>query len=47
MLFRLADWALYSFVVHVCGFYFLAVQVANVFIFAVLKFKFSEKVLEH
>ena len=45
LLFRLADWALYSVLVHVCGFYFLAVQVANVLIFAVLKFRFSEKVM--
>ena len=46
LFFRLADWALYSFLVSVCGFYFLAIQVANIFVFAVLKFRFSQKVME-
>lgn len=46
LLFRLADWALYTLLVSVCGFYFLAVQFANIFIFAVLKFKFAKRVME-
>jgi len=46
LVFRLADWAVYTVLVSVCGFYFLAVQIANIFIFAVLKFKFSKKVME-
>ncbi|MHC4842111.1 MAG: GtrA family protein [Planctomycetota bacterium] len=44
--FRLADWALYTFLVRVAGLYFIGVQIANVLVFAVLKFKFSQKVLE-
>jgi putative flippase GtrA len=46
LVFRLADWAVYSLAVKVCGFDFLAVQVANIFIFAILKFNFSKKILE-
>ena len=46
LIFRLMDCALYSFLVSVCGFYFLAVQAANVLVFAVLKFKYSQKVME-
>ena len=46
LLFRLADWALYALLVNVFGLYFLAVQVANIFIFAVLKFNFSRRVME-
>ena len=46
LFFRLADWALYTVLVRFAGLYYLAVQVANVFIFAVLKFKFSKKVME-
>jgi putative flippase GtrA len=43
--FRLCDWLLYSFLVNTCGFYFLAVQLANVVIFSVAKFLFSERAL--
>jgi putative flippase GtrA len=46
MLFRAADWALYTVLVSVLGFYFLAVQVANIVIFAVLKFEFARRVME-
>ena len=46
LIFRVADWALYTLLVNVFGLYFLAVQIANIFIFAVLKFKFSQKVME-
>lgn len=44
--FRIADWCVYSFFVSVCGFYYIAVQFANVFLFALLKFKFSQSVME-
>jgi putative flippase GtrA len=46
LFFRIADWALYTIVVHYTAIYYLFVQLANVFIFAVLKFKFSQKVME-
>jgi putative flippase GtrA len=46
LFFRLADWCLYSILVTVAGVNFLAVQVLNVILFAVLKFKFSQKVME-
>jgi putative flippase GtrA len=46
LFFRLADWALYTFLVSVLDWYFIAVQVGNIFIFALLKFKFSQKVME-
>lgn len=46
LLFRLADWALYTFLVTFFDFCFLAVQVVNIIIFSVLKFKFSQKVME-
>jgi hypothetical protein len=45
LVFRLADWALYTFLVNVAGFYYLAVQPANVVIFSTAKFLFSEKTL--
>jgi len=46
LLFRVADWALYSVLVKVFDFYFLAVQVANIFIFVILKFRVSQKIME-
>lgn len=46
LFFRLADWGLYTVLVKYAGLYYLAVQVANVFIFAMLKYKFSKKVME-
>ncbi len=46
LLFRLADWALYSVLVRFAGLYYLGVQIANIFIFVVLKFKFSKKIME-
>lgn len=45
LLFRLADWAVYYLLVNVFGFYYLAVQLANVVVFSVAKFLFSEKTL--
>ena len=44
-LFRLADWAVYTLLVNVFGFYYLAIQLLNVVLFSVLKFAFSEKTL--
>jgi putative flippase GtrA len=46
MLFRAADWALYTLLVSVFGLYFLAVQIANIVIFAVLKFEYARRVME-
>jgi len=46
LMFRLADWAVYAILVEVVGVYFLAAQVANVLVFAVLKFHFSKRILE-
>jgi putative flippase GtrA len=46
LLFRLADWALYSFLVTRLGLPFLAVQLFNGAAFALLKFEFSRRVLE-
>lgn len=45
LLFRLADWCVYYVLVNVFGFYYLAVQLANVVIFSVAKFMFSERTL--
>jgi len=45
MLFRVADWGLYYVIVKIVGFpKYVLVQIINVFIFAVLKFLFSEKI---
>lgn len=46
LLLRLGDWTIYSFLVRVCGFYYLGVQLANIALFALIKFKFSQKVME-
>lgn len=46
LLFRVADWGLYSFLVKFCGLYFVAIQLLNVVLFAYFKFKFSERVIE-
>ena len=46
MFFRFADWCVYYLLVNVFGFYYLAVQLANVVIFATLKFFFSDKALK-
>ena len=44
--FRLADWGLYALLVEVFGFYYLAVQLFNIVVFAVLKFGFSKRIME-
>ena len=46
LLFRMADWGLYSILVTVVGLNFLVIQVLNVILFAILKFKFSQRVME-
>lgn len=43
---RAADWALYSLLVGFFGNYFLVLQVINALLFAWLKFRFSERVME-
>jgi putative flippase GtrA len=43
---RLADWLLYLWWVDWLGVYFLAAQVANVVVFALLKFRFAERVFD-
>jgi putative flippase GtrA len=45
LVFRLADWALYTFAVNVLGLYYIAIQLVNVVLFSVLKFLFSERTL--
>ncbi|MCP5488202.1 MAG: GtrA family protein [Verrucomicrobia bacterium] len=42
---RLLDWTVYIALVHYVGIYYIVAQLFNVFVFAVLKFIFSEKIL--
>lgn len=44
--FRAADWCLYTVLVNVAGWNFIAVQLMNVAVFSVLKFLYSERVLK-
>ena len=44
--FRMADWLIYSLAVEKFGFYFLYVQIFNILLFALIKFKYTEKVME-
>lgn len=44
--FRAADWLLYSLFVGFFGNYFLILQIINAVLFALLKFRFSERVME-
>lgn len=44
--FRALDWGVYTVLVTQFGFYYLAVQLANVFIFSLLKFSFSKRIME-
>jgi putative flippase GtrA len=44
--FRVADWVIYAFLVQTWGFYYLGVQMTNIVLFSLLKFKFSERVIE-
>jgi putative flippase GtrA len=44
--FRVADWVIYAFLVQTLGFYYLGVQMTNIVLFLLLKFKFSERVIE-
>lgn len=43
--FRLGDWGVYYLLVTVFGFHYLVIQLMNVGLFAVLKFRYSERVL--
>jgi putative flippase GtrA len=44
--FRAADWALYSLIVHLIPEFYLGIQILNVFLFSVLKYRFSRSVIE-
>jgi putative flippase GtrA len=46
MSFRAADWAVYSLTVQFIPHFFLAVQIFNVLLFSVLKYRFSRTVIE-
>lgn len=46
LLFRLLDWGLYVFMVEVLGWYFLIAQLLNAVLFAVLKFRYTQTVME-
>ena len=46
LLFRFGDWGLYSLLVGVWHFPILPVQLGNVVIFALMKFRFSERLIE-
>lgn len=46
ILFRLADWAVYSILTTRLGLPFIAVQLFNVLLFGFLKFEFSRRVFE-
>ena len=45
LLIRALDWAVYVFLVHQVGVYYIAAQLFNVLVFSVTKFLFSERVL--
>lgn len=46
ILFRVADWGLYTLMTSAFGLYYIGVQVANILVFAVLKYRFSKWVIE-
>lgn len=46
LFFRCLDWGLYTVLVTFFGFYYLAIQLLNVALFAYLKYKFSQRVIE-
>jgi len=46
LLFRVFDWGLYVFLVQVVGWPYLAVQIFNVILFAMLKFRYTQSVME-
>lgn len=47
ILFRLADWLVYSFLTKYFGLPYLGVQLFNVVLFALLKYEFARRVFEH
>jgi putative flippase GtrA len=44
--FRCADWALYSLIVQLLPHFYLSVQIFNVLVFSVLKYRFSRSIIE-
>lgn len=46
IMFRVVDWVVYTVLVKYFDFNFIVIQVMNVVAFALLKFKFSKKVME-
>lgn len=46
IMFRVVDWVVYTVLVKYLDFNFIVIQVMNVVAFALLKFKFSKKVME-
>ncbi len=46
LFFRIADWGVYTILVEFCGLYYMAIQFLNIFIFAVLKYKYSQRIME-
>lgn len=47
ILFRLADWLIYTFLTRYFGLPYLGVQLFNVVLFAFLKYEFTRRVFEH
>jgi putative flippase GtrA len=43
---RVVDWLFYVFLVEVAGVYFVLAQVINVVLFSILKYGFSQRVME-
>lgn len=46
LVFRLADWAVYTVLVEVAGVYYLAAQLINIAIFSLARFKFLSALFE-
>jgi len=46
IMFRVVDWVVYTALVKYFDFNFIVIQVMNVVAFALLKFKFSKKIME-
>lgn len=45
LVFRAADWAVYTLLVSYLGLWYLGVQIANAFVFSLLKFGFANRVM--
>jgi len=46
IVFRIADWALYTLLTGAFDLYYMGVQMANIFLFAIIKFQYSSMVME-